>query len=305
MNSDVTGQSDKLIQDISSSISSDLQKSSNNSTLTAPGQLDIVTTAVTPEAISAATKAAVPSVTEDELLAVTKITTDVNNIELPKLAEEVSVSGHYKSSPNPQQDVAAALEKLPDRASLKSSSGKDINTLSDKSTSSYKSLLSDTFSNTVDLNAVSIVPFTNDAEIVKALWSNSGADENYWNNVNVSPDEFQSELLTLTRQVTEIVILSSNTGKDLFINSKRIFDIEQANNKVPPVHYVVTDYGIERLVPVDFEIEQTTILPYSHNQNSIIIMLVSVEKSQTYVRNWLIMLYICVENLESWGARQI
>ena len=170
--------------------------------------------------------------------------------------------------------MAAALEKLPDRASLKSSSGKDINTLSDKSTSSYKSLLSDTFSNTVDLNAVSIVPFTNDAEIVKALWSNSGADENYWNNVNVSPDEFQSELLTLTRQVTEIVVLSSNTGKDLFINSKRIFDIEQANNKVPPVHYVVTDYGIERLVPVDFEIEQTTILPYSHNQNSIVIMLV-------------------------------
>jgi len=274
MNSDVVGQKDKLVQDISSSISTNLQKTSNNSTLTAPGQLDVVTTAVTPEAISAATKAALPSTSEDELLAITKVTTDVSNIELPKLAEKVSVSQHYNSSADPQQNVADALEKLPDKSSLKSSSGNNINTLSDKSTSSYKSLLSDTFSNTVDLNAVGIVPFTNDAEVIKALWSNGDATGNYWNNVNVSPDEFKSELLTLTRQVTQIVVFSSNTGKDLFVNAKRIFDIEQAINKVPPIHYVVTNYGIERLLPVDFEAKQTPLLPYNHNQNTIVIMLI-------------------------------
>lgn len=275
MNSDVTGQSDKLIQDISSSISSDLQKSSNNSTLTAPGQLDVVTTAVTPEAISAATKAAVPTATEDELLAVTNVTTDVNKVELPRLAEQVSVSKHYKADTNPQSDVTTALEKLPDRAALKTSSGTNINSLSSKSSSSYNSLLSDTFSNTVDRNAVSIIPFSNDTESIKALWSNGEATSNYWNNVNVSPDELKSEFLTLTRQVTEIVVFSSNTGKDLFVNSKRIFDIEKAsNNKVPPIHYVITASGIERLLPVDFEAEQSTILPYSHNQNSIVVMLV-------------------------------
>ena len=275
MNSDVVGQSEKLVQDISSSISSDLQKSSNNSTLTAPGQLDVVTTAVTPEAISAATKAAISSISEDELLAVTSVTTDVNNVELPRLAEQVSVSSHYKSSTNPQGDVASALEKLPKRSTLKSTAGKNINSLSSQSTSSYKSLLSDTYSNTVDIEAASIVPFSNDSEAIKAMWSEGDATGNYWNNVDVSPEEFKSELLTLKRQITEIVILSSNTGKDLFIDAKRIFDIEKANNnKVPPIHYVISPNVIERLLPVDIEAEQSTILPYNHHQNSIVVMLV-------------------------------
>ena len=270
MKSNVLGQQDKLVQSISSSISSNLQKSSNNSTLTTPGQLDVVITAVTPQAISAATRGAVPTVTEDELISITENTTDVNKVELPKLAEEASVSNYYAL----QSGVGTALKDLQTRTTIESNAGKNIDKLSSQSSTSYNSLLSTSYSKTVDLSAASIIPTANDSEAVKALWSAGDAAGNYWNQVSLSPTEIKSEIHNLTRQVTQIVVTSSNTGKDLFVNSKRIFDIEQASNKVPSVHYVITPNGIERLLPVDIEAGQSIMLPYNHHQNSIIVMLV-------------------------------
>lgn len=271
MNSNVPGQEDKLVQTISSSISTDLGKSSNNSTLTSPGQLDVVITAVTPQGISAATKGAIPSVTEEELISITENTTDVNKVELPKLAEQVSVSNYYNSKSN----VNTALKDIQSKTEIENSSTKNINSLSTKSSNSYKSLLSTTYTNTIDLNSPSIIPASNNSETIKALWSAGSASGNYWNQVSVSPFEFKSELHNLRRQITQIVVASSNTGKDLFVNAKRIFDIEKAaNNKVPPIHYVITSNGIERLLPVDIEADQTSMLPYNHHQNSIVVMLV-------------------------------
>ena len=96
MQSDVVGLSDKLIKQVEQS--GDLQKISNNATLTAAGQLDIVISAPFPEAMAAAIKAAVPDVTKAQLQAVTQASIDLSKIQLPPLAELASVAGTLNSA---------------------------------------------------------------------------------------------------------------------------------------------------------------------------------------------------------------
>ena len=112
MVSDVPGLTNELVKTIEGSTSTNLQKISNNSTLTAAGQLDVVISAPFPDAIAAATKAAVPNVTKAQLQTITQTTVDVSTVQLPPLAELVSVAGQFNAGANPLQDLSSALNQI-------------------------------------------------------------------------------------------------------------------------------------------------------------------------------------------------
>lgn len=110
MQSDVPGLVDKLIQEVEGS--TDLQKISNNSTLTAAGQLDVVISSTFPEAMAASIQAAVPDVTKGQLQTITQTAVDVSKIQLPPLAELVSVADTFNAGANPLGDLSLALDNL-------------------------------------------------------------------------------------------------------------------------------------------------------------------------------------------------
>ena len=110
MQSDVPGLVDKLIQEVEGS--TDLQKISNNSTLTAAGQLDVVISSTFPEAMAASIKAAVPDVTKAQLQTITQTSVDTSKIQLPPLAELTSVAGPFNETANPLGDLNNALTDL-------------------------------------------------------------------------------------------------------------------------------------------------------------------------------------------------
>ena len=110
MQSDVPGLVDKLIQEVEGS--TDLQKISNNSTLTAAGQLDVVISSTFPEAMAAAIQASVPDVTKGQLQTITQTAVDVSKIQLPPLAELVSVADTFNAGANPLGDLSLALDNL-------------------------------------------------------------------------------------------------------------------------------------------------------------------------------------------------
>lgn len=110
MQSDVPGLVNKLIREVEGS--TDLQKISNNSTLTAAGQLDVVISSTFPEAMAASIKAAVPDVTKAQLQTITQTSVDTSKIQLPPLAELTSVAGPFNETANPLGDLNNALTDL-------------------------------------------------------------------------------------------------------------------------------------------------------------------------------------------------
>ena len=76
----------------------------------------------------------------------------------------------------------------------------------------------------------------------------------------------------------ELIIGSTDSGNDIFTSGELIFNgFKYQTNKIIPVHYLLNEYAnLERIVPVDIEVDgsqYTDYLQNGHGKNSIVLWL--------------------------------
>lgn len=115
-----------------------------------------------------------------------------------------------------------------------------------------------------------------DLSKLKNVWQGRDTPESYFNNSFTHEREIINELGNIERDVTEVIIFSTNTPNN---TSSSVVDLQRlaiaSGKDGTGYHYVFTRSGdIQRGRPVDNETPKSVLLPNSHNERSVIITLV-------------------------------
>lgn len=115
-----------------------------------------------------------------------------------------------------------------------------------------------------------------DLSKLKNVWQGRDTPESYFNNSFTHEREIINELGNIERDVTEVVIFSTNTPNNVSSNASDLQRLAVANGKDGTgYHYVFTRSGdIQRGRPVDNETPISVLLPNNHHERSVIITLV-------------------------------
>lgn len=129
--------------------------------------------------------------------------------------------------------------------------------------------------NLVENITVSSIP-ARDLSKLKNNWQGKNTSPVYFNNAFANERELLNELGNIERDVTEVVIFSTNSPNDVMANASILQQL--AINKGfdgTGYHYIFTRTGdIQRGRPVDLETPENVSLPNGHHERSIVIALV-------------------------------
>lgn len=110
---------------------------------------------------------------------------------------------------------------------------------------------------------------------ILAKWNGGSPTRDYWGaeTYGVTEIQFKTDLLSASREITEIIVFSCNSGDDIVVHAKDVFDTYAPDTQ--SVHYFIGSGGVvERVMPVSIEIEPgDSQLPNDHHKRSIVIML--------------------------------
>lgn len=129
--------------------------------------------------------------------------------------------------------------------------------------------------NLVEKVTVNSIP-GRDLSKLKNIWQGKDTPPEYFNNAISNERELLNELGNIERDVTEVIIFSTNTPNNVLLSAEKFqrTAIQQGRDGTG-YHYVITRSGdIQRGRPVDVETLSTHHLPNDHHKRSVLIVLV-------------------------------
>jgi len=116
----------------------------------------------------------------------------------------------------------------------------------------------------------------NDLNKIASSWQGKNSSKNYWISTTIgSPSELESELSSINREITEVILFSTGNASVPFNSSQEfhefMWDLGEIKEQEGFHYFIGTEGVLQRGKPVDLKFSQSAVepLPNGHHERSI------------------------------------